>query len=202
MNAKLTAKETALLTAIAEGKVSFFDMGLVAGSNCWSDVLTDELTGIVSDSARGVARVAGSLCKKGLLESDLLSDEDGASFYITEAGEAWFAENFPKEEAPVEEAAAEVTEEEAHIGRVILEQAAAAEEVAPAAAEVTEHTDTDGAEWILTTFADGSYTLRRRRQVSGAWRTDFWGQAAGTEKRVSTTSKAAKAALEAGRFTI
>lgn len=33
MNAKLTAKETALLTAIAENKFTFFDDGLTEGGN-------------------------------------------------------------------------------------------------------------------------------------------------------------------------
>lgn len=60
----------------------------------------------------------------------------------------------------------------------------------------------DGAdEWIVETFQDNSQVTRRRRQVSGAWRTDFWGYTA-EGKKVPTTSKAAKAAREAGRFTI
>lgn len=55
-------------------------------------------------------------------------------------------------------------------------------------------------EYIETTFPDGSLTLRRRRKVSGAWRTDFWGvDAAG--KRYFILSRDAKAARTAGAFT-
>lgn len=54
-------------------------------------------------------------------------------------------------------------------------------------------------EFIETTFPDGSLTLRRRRKVSGAWRTDFWGvDAAG--KRYFILSRDAKAARTAGKY--
>lgn len=190
MNAKLTAKETALLTAIAENKVDFFEDGLVEGSNGWSDVLTDQLVGIVAETAKGVSAVAKSLHRKGLLESDF-NTEDGESYFITAAGEAWFAENFPKaEEALVVEQAGPSADPEVenHIGYDV-------------STWQEEDHDLLAIEWIETTFADGSKTLRPRKQVNGAWRTDFWGFTA-EGKKVSTTSKAAKAAREAGTFTI
>ncbi|MDQ5840909.1 MAG: hypothetical protein M3537_07165, partial [Chloroflexota bacterium] len=78
-----------------------------------------------------------------------------------------------------------------------------AEELGYTVEEWDEETDEWGTQfWIQTVFADGSMTLRRRRKVSGAWRTDFWGQAAGAEKRVFTTSGAAKAARAAKKFTV
>lgn len=192
MNAKLTAKETALMTALAEGYFSFWDQGLVEGSGSWTEVMTGEIAGstkyAVSATLRGVATVIASLGRKGLLITS--TNEDGAWTDLTAEGEAWVNEFNDK-----------VTEEEARIGRVILEQAAAAEVVLDTEAFKITHRNEDGTEWDTCTFADGSFTERRRKQVSGAWRTDFWGTTTEGE-RVSILSRDAKAAREAGTFTI
>lgn len=191
MNAKLTTKETTLMTAIADNFFSFFDGGLVAhDSGIWTECMTEEIMGTsrydVSNTQRGVASVINSLGRKGLL---VTTDRgDGAWTELTEAGQAWV---------------------EAHNG----ETAEEVQEVASAAkhpGETTEVTETfavaewaeeDETEWIVTTFADNSNTLRRRRKVNGAWRTDFWGTTA-DGKKVSILSRDAKAAREAGKFTI
>jgi hypothetical protein len=190
MNTKLTAKETALMTAIAERHFSFFDQGIVAGSGIWTEDMTAELMGSkyeVSKTQRGAASVINSLARKGLLITVPAQDEDEAWTELTEAGQAWCEENFPAEEETVEEAP-------------VAEEAPAEVALETETFKIVEFKDED-AEWIETTFADGSKTLRRRRQVSGAWRTDFWGITA-EGKRVATSSKAAKEAREAGTFTI
>jgi len=190
MNAKLTAKETALLTAVAEGHFSFFDEGLVDGSGIWTTCMTEEIAGstkyAVSASERGVATVINSLGRKGYLLTT--TNEDGTWTEITATGEAWIAEfNGETGEEVLEEAIAE---------RITK----TAEEAPVDDAQVHEYTEGD-AEWIVTTFADNSNTLRRRRQVNGAWRTDFWGTTA-DGKKVSILSRDAKAARAAGKFTI
>lgn len=217
---KLTAKETALMTQIAKGQFSYFDEGLVAGSGIWSDALTHEAGAAVSSSARGAATVMSSLCRKGLLHSDqgaYLSEstEDGAWVELTEAGQAWIEEfngetqaeaterilaerAAAKEELVFDTTQAEVIYEEID-GVVTIDKDPVAEGTIPGSI-IREFVD--GAdEWIVETFADNSQVTRRRRQVSGAWRTDFWGYTA-EGKKVPTTSKAAKAAREAGKFSI
>lgn len=191
MNAKLTAKQTALLTAIAENKVDFFEDGLVEGSNGWSDVLTSQLIGIVADTAKGVAQVAKSLDKKGLLVSDG-NTEDGESWFITAAGEAWFAENFPAE---TEEAATEEISADTTVAEV---------ETPEGEAIVTEWTAAgmeDTVYWTEIKFADDSRTIKRRQKVSGAWRTDYWGAEFAGDKERMTTSAKVKDALRKGNFT-
>ena len=183
---QLTAKQTALLTAIAENKVDFFEDGLVEGSNGWSDVLTDQLTGIVADTAKGVAQVAKSLDKKGLLKSDG-NTEDGESWFITAAGEAWFTENFPKAEEEISE-----TTKVDEIGT-------------PEGEAVVVTWETAGMEdtvyWTEVKFADDSRTIKRRQKVSGAWRTDYWGAEFAGDKERLTTSAKVKEALSRGNFT-
>ena len=199
MNAKLTAKETALLQAIADGQIDFFDDGLVAGSNGWSDVLTDTLAGrtdyIVSKTARGVATVAASICRKGLLTSDN-NDEDGASYYITEAGavvlQAMLAESKTGKfyTAPVEE---------------ISETTKVDEIGTPEGEAVVVTWETAGMEdtvyWTEVKFADDSRTLKRRTKVSGSWRTDYFGAEFMGDKERLTTSAKVKEALSRGNFT-
>jgi len=201
MNAKLTAKETALMTAIAANHFSFFDQGLVDGSGIWTECMTDEIAGHkvykVSDSQRGVATVIASLGRKGLLLTD--TNEDGAWTELTAAGEAWITEHNGQSDREVQEAA--VAERMAP--KVVNPEAKHPGETTEAneTFAVSEWADEDETEWVSTAFADGSSTLRRRRQVSGAWRTDFWGTTA-DGKKVSILSRDAKAAREAGTFTI
>jgi hypothetical protein len=188
MNAKLTAKETALMQAIADGDIDFFrDGGLEAGANCWSNVLTGWLAGstkyLVSDTERGVASVAKSLCKKGLLETDGAGDD--AAYYLTELG-AEVARELHGEEA-----------EEVFTGTV------AEVETPEGEAIVTEWT-TEGTEdtvsWTEITFPDASRTIKRRQKVSGAWRTDYWGaEFAGDAERLTTSAKV-KEAIARGNF--
>lgn len=174
---KLTAKETTLMTAIAKGDLSFFDSGVEVGSGSWTECMTEELAGTaVSDSKRGAATVIASLGRKGFLITDDGGDsEDGPWTELTEAGSEW-CKAYYSEGAFAEEEAAE---------EVVLFK--------------ISHANEDGVEWEQCSFPDGSYTRRRRRQVSGAWRTDFWGTTA-SGKRVAILSRDAKAAREAGTF--
>lgn len=66
---------------------------------------------------------------------------------------------------------------------------------------VNEWADADETEWTETIFADGSRTLKRRRLVSDAWRTDYWGAEFSGDKERATTAKLAKMARAYGRFT-
>jgi hypothetical protein len=66
---------------------------------------------------------------------------------------------------------------------------------------VNEWVDADDTEWTETIFADGSRTLKRRREVSGSWRTDYWGAEFSGDKERATTAKLAKMARSYGRFT-
>jgi hypothetical protein len=66
---------------------------------------------------------------------------------------------------------------------------------------VNEWKDADDTEWTETIFADGSRTLKRRRLVSEAWRTDYWGAEFSGDKERATTAKLAKMARAYGSFT-
>lgn len=65
---------------------------------------------------------------------------------------------------------------------------------------VNEWKDAEDNEWTETLFADGSKTLKRRRMVSDAWRTDYWGSEFSGDKERATTAKAAKLARANGHF--
>lgn len=209
-NIKLTAKQTALLTAIGRNEFTFFDDGIAAGSGTWSDVLTGEAGPEVAANPKGVARVAGSLVKKGLLASS--EQEEGTWFELTEAG-AELANELAATQidlTPVVEAEEAPVQEELEIELDDLIGETVAEDELDVTEEnrfeddqpfVAKEEDEDGTEWTRTTFGDGSYTLKRRRQVSGAWRTDYWGCEAGSAKETFCLSRDAKAALAAGSFT-
>lgn len=66
---------------------------------------------------------------------------------------------------------------------------------------VNEWVDTEDTEWTETLFADGSRTLKRRRLVSNAWRTDYWGAEFSGDSERATTAKLAKLARANGHFT-
>lgn len=209
-NIKLTAKQTALLTAIGRNEFTFFDDGIAAGSGIWSDVLTGEAGPEVAANSKGVARVAGSLVKKGLLASS--EQEEGTWFELTEAG-AELANELAATQidlTPVVEAEEAPVQEELEIELDDLIGETVAEDELDVTEEnrfeddqpfVAKEEDEDGTQWTRTTFGDGSYTLKRRRQVSGAWRTDYWGCEAGSSKETFCLSRDAKAALAAGSFT-
>lgn len=199
--AKLTRKQTALLTAIGDSYFSFFDDGIVAGSGIWHDCMSDEIAGNdhydVSASPKGVVTIAAALVRKGYLRIE--NQEEGDWVALTELGAEKARELAGTTEATPE--TAETAPETAPVpeqGELDLIGEAPAE-TAEENFSVEEWED-EGTEWIRTTFSDGSYTLRRRRRVSGSWRTDFWGAEAGALKQKATTSRAAKAARAEGRF--
>lgn len=193
MNAKLTAKETAVMQAIADSAIDFWrDGGLEEGANGWADVTTSTLanhpTYEVSKTPRGVASVLNSLCKKGLMYSDL--GDDDAAYYLTELGAEVARELHGGEVVEVEEISADTTVAEV--------------ETPEGEAVVTEWT-TEGTEdtvsWTEVTFPDASRTIKRRQKVSGAWRTDYWGAEFAGDKERLTTSARVKEALRKGNFT-
>ena len=119
MNAKLTAKEIALMSAVAHREFSFFDDGISEGSGIWADCMTGEIVGStkypVSETRRGVASVLNSLVRKGLLQSENDDESDeGAWTYLTAEGVAWCeAHTAEAPAAETAEAPAEVVAEAA-----------------------------------------------------------------------------------------
>lgn len=156
--------------------------------------------GLVKDRTTA-RRVLDQLIKKGTLTADT-TIEEGSTWLEVKDGER----------IPV---AAEVEEEDL-IGQDV-EEGTPADEVADAIAEieaerpeVVTHTETyevrewedeDGTEWTETIFSDKSRTIKRRKQVSGQWRTDYWGAEYEGDKERYTTARQAKAARAYGTFT-
>ena len=209
-NIKLTAKQTALMTQIGQRQFSFFDNGITENSGIWSEVLTSESGPEVAANAKGAARVAGSLVKKGLLASFVDTEENDTWFYLTAEG-ADLANELGATQmdlTPVQDELEGITLEDVDAALAMLDEE---EELVGEVTEenrfeddqpfVAKEEDEDGTQWTRTTFGDGSYTLKRRRQVSGAWRTDYWGCEAGSSKETFCLSRDAKAALAAGSFT-
>jgi len=249
---KLTAKQTALMTAIGEKYFSFFDDGIVEGGGIWSDALTGEIAGStkydVSDTPKGAARVMVSLEKRGLLaiSGDESEGDDGVWVELTAEGAK--VANELAETAKFEAEVAEIEDEDL-VGQIQTEgskavgawlddtieafqQAAAeADEAIQAIVEhsdveveeagsidaegnsltvttthstdtytVREWTDGDDVEWTETDFADGSRTIKRRKKVSGSWRTDYWGAEFKGDAERYTTAKFAKMARAYGSF--
>ena len=66
---------------------------------------------------------------------------------------------------------------------------------------VREWTDADDVEWTEITFGDKSRVIKRRKKVSGSWRTDYWGAEFEGDKETYTTAKRFKMAKAYGSFT-
>lgn len=145
MTAQLTAKETALMSAVAERFFSFFDEGLTEGSGIWVNTATEEIAGNqtypVSPSARGVASVINSVSRKGYFTQST-DPEDGAWIALTEQGVAWCEEHNAN---PAATAAAPVAEE-----------AQEASELAKGDKVRTE----DGKEWTVRRIITGGVEAR------------------------------------------
>lgn len=145
---QLTAKETALMSAIAERHFSFFDDGLTVGSGIWVNVATDEIAGNsqypVSATSRGAASVINSVSRKGLLEQST-NEEEGAWIALTAEGVAWCEEHNANPEA--NRAAA----------------ASAAEEAAPEQSGLAKGDKVrteDGKEWEVRRVITGGVEVR------------------------------------------
>lgn len=83
----LTAKETAVMTAIGQNKLPGFTEGITSGSGTWHKELCRELTDeglAVSSTPRGAATVIRSLNDKGLLYTH--DSGQGDWTVLTEAG--------------------------------------------------------------------------------------------------------------------
>lgn len=76
----LTALETSALRGFLTGAYSFFDMGLVEGSDSRSDIFIDEMSAAIDRPTKSARGVFSSLVKKGLfLAGPADDDRDGAS---------------------------------------------------------------------------------------------------------------------------
>jgi hypothetical protein len=207
----LTANQAAVLDAIAEGFFCTEDEGFSGLFDTFAAGLADR--GTIKDKKTAKV-VLGQLTKKRILHVDPETDEltltDAGKYAITEiqaeddnsealasaeeAGEyTGHGETFEaEEEAPVEEP------EEDLLGTV---EKSVTEGDNYTVTEWTEDGKEADVEWTETVFADSSKTLKRRTKVSGAWRTDYWGWEAGSDKKLFTSAKACKMARAYGTFT-
>lgn len=65
----LTTLEQLVLSSIAKGRMGFFDQGFQAGSDTWSDTLSDDIARIAGISNNAAGGVISSLIKKDVLEA-------------------------------------------------------------------------------------------------------------------------------------
>jgi hypothetical protein len=207
---KYTENQTAILANVDLSNGAWFD-------NLVNDIAAK---GLVKNKQQAKVSL-NQLIKKGTLSADT-TVEEGSTWIELKVTEPWFrSETSPAEEAPAEE-------EDDLLGLIQQDviEGTPADEVADALAEIEaeetgedvdtvvaeqsktvtenytelEWTDHEGTEWTETTFNDGSRTLKRRKKVSGSWRTDYWGAEFAGDKERYTTSKFAKMARAYGAF--
>lgn len=224
---KLTENQEALLARI----------DLIAEGAWFDEVVTQAFEQEVIKTKLQAKATLNQLIKKGILAVDTTKEEGSSWVTLTDLGgdviggvitdlgiAAEEVLDGLADEEEDEDLLGDVTEEEVRVGRVILEQVAAAEEEEEeedllgdtgeidlvVKEQVVSHTenytvnewvDTEDTEWTETLFADGSRTLKRRRLVSNAWRTDYWGAEFSGDSERATTAKLAKLARANGHFT-
>lgn len=185
--------------------------GIDLTRGAWYDDVASLATdrGLVKDRTTA-RRVLDQLIKKGTLAADT-TVEAGSTWLEVKAAEEWFASG-PAEEVeedllgvqqdvlegtPADEVADALQEiEEEETGKPIEQVVTHTENY-----KVNEWTTEDGTEWTETVFSDNSRTIKRRKQVSGQWRTDYWGAEFEGDKERYTTARQAKAARAYGTFT-
>jgi len=194
---KYTENQTAILAGVDLSDGSWFE-----------DIVTTVAEQGLNKDKKQARVTLNQLIKKGTLGVDTTKEEGESWVYLQET-EPWFrSEQGLPEEAPAEEASEE--DEEDLIGEVHEDEPEAAEEAPSAAADVTktvednytvrEWTDEHEVEWTETVFNDGSRTIKRRKKVSGSWRTDYWGAEFEGDAERYTTAKFAKMARAYGNF--
>lgn len=169
----------------------------------WFDTVAMEAakTGLMRDR-KTARRVLDQLVHKGILAIDT-AKEDGSAWITLRLTEPWFYGKNEETEMPAEDLIGEDLIGEDLIGSTDPEPeptTATIPVIHTEVAVVKEWKDEDGTEWTETVFPDGSSTLKRRRMVSDAWRTDYWGAEAPGEKQKATTAKLAKMAKTYGHF--
>ena len=223
----LTENQAAVLTAIREG-LSVHDDEFTAVFDTFAADLADR--GSLKDKKTAKV-VLNQLTKKRLLavdaETEQLTLTDAGKYAMTEVLFADEPEKLEEQKQHLEELEDKFgtpEQRKAHLQSFGQEETPAEEET-PAPVEEEEEdllgtvekavTETDSytvtewtedgkeapVEWTETTFKDGSKTLKRRTKVSGAWRTDYWGWEAGSDKKLFTSAKASKMARAYGTFT-
>jgi hypothetical protein len=197
----LTANQAAVLTAILKDGMYIHGDDFSGTFESFTHDLADR--GTVKDKKTAKA-VVNQMLKKRLFavdaETDGLTLTDAGKFAYTELIFEGNPEGLAEQEAHLEELAekAESPADEDLIGEDPVKVETSTESYT--ATEWTEPGDEADIEWTETIFHDGSKTLKRRKKVSGAWRTDYWGTDAGADKQVFTTAKACKMARAYGSF--
>lgn len=163
----------------------------------WYDDVVFEATDRQLVKDRPTARrVLDQLIKKGTLTADT-TVEEGSTWLELKGSEEWFFSAADDTEVILgQDVIAGTPEDEVEEALAELEVVTHTENY-----EVREWKDEDGTEWTETIFADKSRTLKRRKQVSGQWRTDYWGSEYEGDNERYTTAKLAKMARAYGTFT-
>jgi len=191
---KYTDNQTAVLANVDLSDGSWFE-----------DIVTTVAEQGLNKDKKQARVTLNQLIKKGTLGVDTTKEEGESWVYLQET-EPWFRSELGLEPAEeVEEDAEEDilghVEEEAPAAEETPEQVPTAERTEETELyTVREWTDENEVEWTETTFHDGSRTIKRRKQVSGSWRTDYWGAEFEGDKETYTTAKFAKMARAYGNF--
>lgn len=217
---KLTENQTAVISYIlgATRSGQYIQDGEFG---VWFDSLAKEAAsgGFIKDVKQAKVTL-NQMIKKNLFKVDTTIEEGSSWLELTDAGkEALTQVLLPEEDAEelvgdiradvepgtpedeVEDAIAELEEEAAPaeadedlIGEVTTTQT-------ETGGTVREWTDADDVEWTEIHFSDGSRAIKRRKKVSGSWRTDYWGAEFEGDKETYTSAKRFKMAKAYGFFT-
>lgn len=188
---KLQAKAT--LNQLIKKGILAVDTTKEEGSS-WvtlTDLGGDVIGGIITDLGIAAEEVLDGLADEDE-DEDLLGDIPEAEVLAV-----LDADEIEAEAAELEEEEEDLLGDTGEIDLVVKEQVVSHTENYT----VNEWVDAEDTEWTETLFADGSRTLKRRRLVSNAWRTDYWGAEFSGDSERATTAKLAKLARANGHFT-
>lgn len=212
---KLTENQEALLARI----------DLIAEGAWFDEVVTQAFEQEVIKTKLQAKATLNQLIKKGILAVDTTKEEGSSWVTLTDLGgdviggiitdlgiaaeevldgladeeedEDLLGDLVVEDEEELEEEEEDLLGDTGEIDLVVKEQVVSHTENYT----VNEWVDAEDTEWTETLFADGSRTLKRRRLVSNAWRTDYWGAEFSGDSERATTAKLAKLARANGHFT-
>lgn len=213
---KLTANQEAVIRTILDATHQGQFIGSDGEFGVWFDTLAKEAVAHGVKDLKQARVTVNQMIKKNLFKVDTTIEEGSSWLALTDAGkEALTQVLLPKAEESEEDLLGTQDVEEGtpedEVAEALAEIEAEAEEdlVGDVRGEVQTETenytvrewhDGDDVEFTETLFKDGSRTLKRRKKVSGSWRTDYWGAENAADKDAYTTAKLAKMARAYGQF--
>lgn len=209
----LTANQASVLrTVLAKSKGSDSDYIQNGEIGMWFDDLAIDSTEYGIKDKKQARVTINQLIKKGLFKVDTTVEEGSSWLELTDAGKEGLTEVLLPESEDVDDLVGDI--------RADVEEGTPEDEIEDAIAEleeedlvgnvetahtenytVREWTDGDDTEWTEITFGDNSRVIKRRKKVSGSWRTDYWGAEFEGDKETYTTAKRFKMAKAYGSFT-